>query len=261
MEKPTLAVHKFSSCDGCQLALLNMGEALVALSQRVQIKHFAEAGVVDEDALVDIALVEGSVVTAADQVRIQKVRKSSKLLVTMGACATSGGIQALKNLSGEASDWTAQIYPQPEFIDTLAQSSAIKAYVPVDFELWGCPISSGQVVAALNQLLFGVSPFDENEKLCVECKRQGNVCTVITQQEACLGPMTRAGCGALCPAFGRGCYGCYGPAKTLNESAIRRCFSGLGLMEPETERALHLIHPDSAQQGIRPSLRKGDADE
>ena len=243
-KKPTLAVHKFSSCDGCQLALLNMGSALVELSERVDIKHFAEAGVLNEEAQVDIALVEGSVVTAIDEQRIQKVRRQSKYLITMGACATSGGIQALKNLADKPKGWIEQIYPQPEFIDSLDRSSAIRAYVDVDYELWGCPINSRQIGAALTQLLSGVRPWDDREKLCIECKRQGLICTLVTQGEPCMGPVTRNGCGALCPEFGRACYGCYGASALPNTEGLRQRFEGLGLLPQQVDQRFTLIHPD-----------------
>ncbi len=264
--KVTLAVHKFSSCDGCQLALLNMGTTLVELAERVEVKHFAEAGVLDEEAQVDVALVEGSVVTAADEKRIQRVRNNSKYLITMGACATSGGIQALKNLAEDPESWTAQIYPQPEFIDSLERSSAIKAYVEVDFELWGCPINSQQITAVVTQLLSGVVPWDDREKLCIECKRQGYVCTLITQGTPCMGPVTRNGCGALCPAFGRACYGCYGDASLPNHSGLAVRFNGLGLLPKQVEQRFTLIHPDPEARlpignSDKQRYREGQADE
>lgn len=248
MAKVTLAVHKFSSCDGCQLAMLNMGQALAELAKSVEIKHFVEAGIVDEEASVDIALVEGSVVTAKDEIRIQAVRENCQFLITMGACATSGGIQALKNLSGEGADWVGQIYPQPEYIDSLDKSSAIKRYVKVDFELWGCPINSRQISGAMAMLLQGANPIDNREKLCVECKRAGNICTLVTYGEPCLGPVTRTGCGALCPQFGRACYGCYGEAELSNNAGMALRLEGLGLSERRVKQTLHLIHPDPEQQ-------------
>ena len=244
-QRPTVAVHKFSSCDGCQLALLNMGEGLITLAERVEILHFAEAGLLDEDALVDIALVEGSVVTAKDKLRIQEVRKNSRYLITMGACATSGGIQALKNLADDAGQWPGQIYAQPEFIDSLDRSDAIREHVKVDFELWGCPINGQQISAAISLLLEGVMPLDDREKLCIECKRAGHICTLVTQGEACLGPVTRTGCGALCPEFGRGCYGCYGASELPRKDALARRFSGLGLLPETVARRFNLIHPVS----------------
>ncbi|MGH1460689.1 MAG: sulfhydrogenase subunit delta [Neptuniibacter sp.] len=246
--KPSVAVHKFSSCDGCQLALLNMGEALVTLAERVDIKHFAEAGVLDETAEVDIAFIEGSVVTAHDCERIQEIRKRSRYLITMGACATSGGIQALKNLSDDPASWVGAIYSKPEFIDSLDRSEPIKKHVKVDFELWGCPINSRQISTAISLMLEGVMPLDEREKLCIDCKRQGNVCTLITEGEPCMGPVTRTGCGALCPQFGRACYGCFGESELPHDSALSRRFQGLGLLPEEIRQRFQLIHPVDADE-------------
>lgn len=243
--KPRVAVHKFSSCDGCQLAFLNMGAGLLELSEQVEIVHFAEAGPLGEMQRVDIAFIEGSVVTAHDAERIRKIRANSDYLITIGACATSGGIQALKNLAQDAQQWPAQIYAQPAYIDSLPRSEPIAAHVKVDFELWGCPINSAQVVALVGSLLQGVTPRDEADKLCLECKRQQLVCTLVTKGEPCMGGVTRTGCGALCPRFGRDCYGCYGPAENSNAAGLARRFAGLGLLPDEIGRRMHFIHPDA----------------
>lgn len=226
--KPRVAVHKFSSCDGCQLALLNLGEDLLALAERVDLVHFAEAGPLDLDAEVDIAFVEGSVSTPEDLERIQHVRQHSRLLIAIGACATSGGIQALRN-SANGAAWAAQIYAHPEAITNLQQTTPIARHVKVDFELWGCPVSGQQMLAVVKSLLLGVTPRDNADKVCTECKRQGYPCVQVSSGVACMGPVTRAGCGALCPSLGRDCYGCYGPAENANTCALAVQFSRLGL--------------------------------
>lgn len=226
--KPRVAVHKFSSCDGCQLAFLNLGEDLLALAERVDLVHFAEAGALDPDTDVDVAFVEGSVSTPEDQIRIQHIRQHSRMLIAIGACATSGGIQALRNGANNA-EWVAQIYSHPEAIDSLELSTPIANHVKVDFELWGCPVSSPQIVAVVNSLLLGVVPHDNADKVCTECKRRNLTCVMVSHGVACMGPVTRAGCGALCPSLGRDCYGCYGPAENANTDALALQFSQLGL--------------------------------
>jgi coenzyme F420-reducing hydrogenase gamma subunit len=238
--KPTVAVHKFSSCDGCQLAFLNLGEDLLALTGLVDIHHFVEAGMADEDAAVDIAFVEGSVSTSADAERLARIRANSRHLVTIGACATAGGLQALRNLH-DAGAWTAAIYASPEYIDSLDQATPIRSVVKVDLELWGCPVSSRQLVAAVQQLLFGVAPLAQTDKLCLDCKRAGNPCVLVTRGEPCLGPVTHTGCGALCPQFGRACYGCYGPVADGNSDALAARFAGLGLAPDAVARRFALI--------------------
>ena len=228
LNKPRVAVHKFSSCDGCQLAFLNLGEDLLTLAGRVELVHFAEAGPLDLDAGIDIAFVEGSVSTPEDLERIQHIRAHSRLLIAIGACATSGGIQALRNGVFDAG-WVAQIYSHPEAIASLERSTPIASHVNVDFELWGCPVSGPQIVAVANALLLGVAPRDNADKVCTECKRQGHPCIMVTRGIACMGPVTRAGCGALCPGLGRDCYGCYGPAENANAEALAAQFESLGL--------------------------------
>ena len=227
--KPRIAVHKFASCDGCQLAFLNLGEALLELAALVDMVHFAEAGPVEPDAVVDIAFVEGSITTREDQARIQRVRANSRYLVTLGACATAGGLQALRNLA-DGPGWLGAVYAHPEYIDALATSTPIAGHVKVDLELWGCPVSGRQVLAAVRALLNGVPPVEENEKVCMACKRNQTVCVLVTKGSACMGPVTRTGCGAICPRFGRDCYACYGPAENINGAALTQRFAGLGLL-------------------------------
>lgn len=226
--KPRVAVHKFSSCDGCQLALLNLGEDLLTLAGRVDLVHFAEAGPLDPDTDVDVAFVEGSVSIPEDIERIQHIRQHSRLLIAIGACATAGGIQALRN-GVFGAQWVAQIYSHPEAIASLECSTPIASHVKVDFELWGCPVSGAQMLAVVNSLLLGVAPRDNADKVCTECKRHGYACVMVSRGIACMGPVTRAGCGALCPSLGRDCYGCYGPAENANTDALAAQFASLGL--------------------------------
>ncbi|MEM9243242.1 MAG: sulfhydrogenase subunit delta [Pseudomonadota bacterium] len=240
-KKPRIGVYKFSSCDGCQLAFLNSGLKLVELSQYVDIIHFVEAGINDEEAHVDIAFVEGSISTPHGQQRIQKIRNNSRYLITIGACATSGGVQALRN--GRDSDaWMATVYAKPEYIDTLKTASAIAEYVDVDLELWGCPVSTEQVFNAISLLLRGVQPADEHDSVCIECKRRGNVCVLVTKQAPCMGPVTKTGCGALCPSAGRGCYACYGPSENPNGTALVNRFRGFGLVDEQIAKKFRMIY-------------------
>ena len=230
--KPKVAVHKFSSCDGCQLAFLNAGEALLDLAERVDIVHFAEAGPLDFETDVDIAFVEGSISTPHDLERVKAIRSHSKLVVTIGACATSGGVQALRNFSqlyGKASSMKLQVYARPDFIETLDHSEPVASAINVDYELWGCPVSGGQVNRFLAQLLLGTKAKAEKEKLCMQCKRQQIVCVLVTKQSPCLGPTTRTGCGAMCPAYGKACYSCYGPSEQPNCRSLANRLKGIGV--------------------------------
>lgn len=222
-EKITIAVHKFSSCDGCQLAFLNSVNAILQLSQWIDIKHFAEAGPCDPEARVDIAFVEGSIATAKDVERIKMVRDSCQFLVSIGACATSGGIQALRNMASHDA-WRKAVYASPEHIRSLDTSTPIAAHVKVDYELWGCPVDGHQLLQSIQAWLLGGKPETEFDSVCSECKRHNNSCVMVTQQRPCLGPVTRAGCGAICPSFNRDCYGCFGPAHLSNTASLSKWF-------------------------------------
>lgn len=217
--RPRIAVHKFSSCDGCQLAFLNAGEDLLALGTLADIVHFAEAGTIDELAQADIAFVEGSVSTPDEIERLRAIRETTRYLIPIGACATAGGPQALRNLADSAA-WLAGVYPHPELLKILPTATRIADHVPVDLELPGCPVNTRQVLAAVRSLLFGAPPVEDREKVCIECKRQGHVCVLVARGEPCLGPVTATGCGALCPGLGRDCYGCYGPAENANTASL-----------------------------------------
>lgn len=217
--KPKLAVFKFASCDGCQLSLLDLEDELLTLGEHFSIAHFLEASRATLDGPYDVTLVEGSVTTEHDRERIQEVRRASKKLVTIGACATAGGIQALRNFA-DVGDFVRVVYARPQYISTLGTSTPIAEHVPVDFELRGCPINKGQLLEVLTAFLHRRLPNISGAPVCVECKQRGNACVLVTGAAPCLGPVTHAGCGALCPSYGRGCYGCYGPAATANTASL-----------------------------------------
>lgn len=227
--KPKLAVYKFASCDGCQLAFLNAGEDLLDLARLVDIVHFPEAGPVNPEAKVDIAFVEGSVSSPEQAARIQHIRDNTGTLITIGACATAGGLQALRNFAPEG-EWQAAVYAKPEYIDSLTTATPVREHVKVDLELWGCPVDGPQVLRAVRQILFGVVPREETDKVCLECKRRERICVMVTRQLPCMGPVTRTGCGAICPGAGRDCYACFGPAENANVEALARRLEGFGLL-------------------------------
>jgi len=233
--KPKLAVWKFASCDGCQLSLLDCEDELLALAGEVEIAYFLEARRATVRGPYDLSLVEGSITTAEDAERIRRVRRVSRKLVTIGACATAGGIQALRN-HADVDDFVSAVYASPEYISTLATSTPISAHVPVDFELHGCPLDKHQLLEVLTSHLHGRKPQIATSSVCVECKRRGNVCVVVAHGTPCLGPVTHAGCGALCPSFNRGCYGCFGPMETPNPAALTRSLRDLGMSATDAER-------------------------
>ncbi len=224
--RPKLAVWKFASCDGCQLSLLDCEDELLTLAGAVEIANFPEASSAMVPGPYDLSLVEGSITSEHDAARILEVRKQSKRLVTIGACATSGGIQALRNFA-DIKDYIAAVYAKPEYIQTLSTSTPISAHVHVDYELHGCPIDKRQLIEVIAAYLAGRKPAIPSYSVCMECKRRGSVC-VMVQGMPCLGPVTHAGCGAICPSFRRGCYGCFGPMETPNTAALAREWQALG---------------------------------
>jgi coenzyme F420-reducing hydrogenase gamma subunit len=242
--KPKLAVWKFASCDGCQLTLLDCEDELLALADKIEIANFAEASRAVVRGPYDLSLVEGSITTPHDAERIQQVRRASKRLVTIGACATAGGIQALRNFA-DVREFAAAVYASPQYIETLAASTAIARHVTVDFELRGCPIDKRQLIEVLTSFLYGKKPDTPPHSVCVDCKRQSRVCVMVAHGTPCLGPVTQTGCGVLCPAHNRGCYGCFGPKETPNTMALSRWMAGLGLPEAELRRLYRTFNSDA----------------
>jgi len=242
--RPTLAVWKFASCDGCQLTLLNCEDELLTLAGEIEIAYFPEATRAVVAGPYDLSLVEGSITTPGDAERILQVRRASRRLVTIGACATAGGVQALRNFA-DIDEFRSAVYAHPEYVKTLADSTPIAAHVMVDFELHGCPIDRGQLLAVLNAYLHGRKPPIPDYSVCVECKRRGTVCVMVAHGTPCLGPVTHAGCGALCPSYGRGCYGCFGPMEAPNTAALAAWWHRLGVDHPDLARVFRTFNANA----------------
>jgi sulfhydrogenase subunit delta len=260
MSKPTVAVYKFSSCDGCQLSILNLEDELLDLAEAIEIAYFLEARRRTLPGPYDIALVEGSITTPHEAERIQEIRKQAKILVALGTCATAGGIQALRNFT-KLDDLAMAVYEHPEYLHTLPKSVPLAEHVKVDFELWGCPVNKYQLVEVIQAFLQKRRPMLPTQSVCLDCKQRGIVCMVVAHGVACLGPATRTGCGALCPANGRGCYGCFGPApstdmKTViaallrverHPGEVRSLFSNISNYAPAFRAAAEMLAAQSNQ--------------
>lgn len=244
--RPRVAVFKFASCDGCQLTLLDCEDELLMLGEKLDIVHFLEATDRREPSPYDVALVEGSITTPRDLQRIREIREQTKFLVTIGACATSGGIQALRNWA-DHSDFLQAVYASPQYIESLATSTAIADHVAVDFELRGCPIDKRQLIEVIRALVAGRRPRTPSHCVCLDCKRRGTVCVMVTQGIPCLGPVTQSGCGAICPAYNRGCYGCFGPATQPNLVSLTTQFQETGTATPDIVRGLRLFNANAPE--------------
>jgi coenzyme F420-reducing hydrogenase gamma subunit len=242
--KPAMAVWKFSSCDGCQLSLLNCEDELLEVAGAIDIASFPEASREVIAGPYDLSLVEGSISTPEDAERIHLVRAASRFLVTIGACATAGGIQALRNFK-DVKEFTSVVYAQPEYISTLETSTAISDHVKVDFELRGCPIDRRQLLEVVSAFLRGRRPGIRGHSVCIECKRAGITCVMVAHGTPCLGPVTQAGCGAICPSYQRGCYGCFGPMETPNTAALAAWWRRLGVDRPELVRVFRTYNANA----------------
>lgn len=234
--KQKLAVWKFASCDGCQLSLLDCEDEILAVSEAIEIANFPEATRRVLPGPYDLSLVEGSITSQHDAERIRQVRAESKYLITIGACATAGGIQALRNYR-DVREMASVVYASPQYLDTLETSTAISDHVPVDFELRGCPVNKQQLLEVILAFLHRRKPNIATHSVCVECKLRGNVCVMTAHGTPCLGPVTQAGCGAICPAYDRGCYGCFGPMETPNTAALTAQWKAMGVSDPDILRA------------------------
>ncbi len=251
--KPRIAVWKFASCDGCQLSLLDLEDHLLEIADAVDIAYFLEASRATKPGPYDISLVEGSITTPHDRRRILQIRRQSRFLVTIGACATAGGIQALRNFR-KVQEFVRLVYAHPEYIDTLEHSHPVSDFVPVDFELRGCPVNKYQVLELVSALLAGRRPRIPRYSLCQECKRRGLACVMVTRNEPCLGPIVQAGCGALCPAYHRPCFGCFGPAEGAQVAALARELRRRGRSGPEVVRLLRTFNawaPEFREESVR----------
>ena len=248
---PTIAIWKFSSCDGCQLTLLDCEDELLGILGRVQIAYFPEATRAEIEGPWDVSLVEGSVTTPEEAERIKEIREKSGLVVAIGACATAGGIQALRNFAN-VKEYASIVYAHPEYLETLETSTPHSDHIAVDLELQGCPISKAQLVDALLAVLAGRRPNVPTGAVCIECKRRQTPCVQVLGTP-CLGPVTQAGCGAICPSFARGCYGCFGPKETTNTISLAKRWSEMGVSEDALLRAFRTFNAN------KPAFREESA--
>lgn len=234
-KKPRLAVHKLASCDGCQLTLLNCEDELLSIASAFDVAYFPEASSAVSRGPHDVALVEGSVTTPEDAERVHEIRRTARTLVALGACATAGGVQALRNFH-DVGDWMRGLYGSADAVPVLGRSTPVRDHVTVDIELRGCPVSKEQLLEVLGALLAGRRPVIPTHALCIDCKRRGVACILVAQGRPCLGPVTQTGCGAICPAWGRGCYGCFGPSESANTAALSERFEEDGALPADLLR-------------------------
>ncbi len=249
MSKPSLAVWKFASCDGCQLSILGLEDHLLDIVGAIEIAYFPEATRAEVAGPYTISMVEGSITTPHDAERIQEIRRQSEVVITIGACATSGGIQALRNWA-DVKAFTDIVYAHPEYISTLDTSTPIEDHIKVDLEMRGCPISQKQLLEVITAFVAGRRPDLPRHSVCEECKLRGTHCIMVSKGIPCLGPVTQAGCGAICPAYDRGCYGCFGPCEGANVEPLADAWLEMGVKPAGVVRALRSFN------GYAPEFRE-----
>jgi sulfhydrogenase subunit delta len=254
--KRSLAVWKFSSCDGCQLSLLDCEDELLALADELDIAYFTEAGVERAAREYDLSIIEGSITTPEEAERIREIRARSRRLISIGACATAGGIQALRNFA-DVDEFVTAVYASPQYISTLRYSTPAIEHVAVDFELNGCPPDKGQLLEVISAYLNERKPQIGAHSVCIECKRRGNVCVMVAHGTPCLGPVTHAGCGALCPSYHRGCYGCFGPMEQPNAGSLGGWLARHGLPERDVVRLYRTFYAGAPAFRAESEARRG----
>lgn len=227
-----LAIFKLSSCSGCQQQLIDLGEDLLTIIEKIEVAYFLEASSKTNSGPYDVAIIEGSISAPWEVELVKEIREKSKVVVSFGSCATYGGIQALRNWM-EFEDVKKQVYPKPELVDALEKTSPISDYIKVDYAISGCPPDKNQILKALKQIIVGKRSYHREESLCQECKRRNNICVLVVKGIPCLGPIIKEGCGALCPSYNRGCYGCFGPMIDPRPEALSRRFGEMGLSRDE----------------------------
>jgi sulfhydrogenase subunit delta len=215
--KPTVGFFEFSCCEGCKLQILEMEDQLLDILSLVDIVEGRE--IMDDQAdHMTIAFVEGSITRESEIPRLEEIRGKCDLLIAIGACATMGGVNAIKNRHKEE-DVRSIVYGDKAHLwtDTIP-TRPLSECVKVDYELQGCPVNGGEFLSVVKALLTGQTPHIKDYPQCMECKLKENVC-LFDKGEMCLGPVVRAGCDVICPTLGQGCEGCRGLISNPNLSA------------------------------------------
>ncbi len=237
MSKPRIAFFDFTSCEGCQLNKLNLENDLLSLLELVDIVEFREA--MDDTAdTYDVAFIEGSISTPTCVKRIYDIRRRAKVLVSLGSCAVLGGVNAMKNL--QPADWVQEaVYGEDKYLFPSMPVQPVSAYVKVDYEIRGCPMSTPEFLHVLKSIVLGRKPEIFDHAVCVECKLHENEC-VLDKGMFCLGPVSRAGCEAICPENGQYCTGCRGLVSNANIAGAVGMLKRHGFSEQEARKKLQM---------------------
>ncbi|MBN1816124.1 MAG: hypothetical protein JW828_02115 [Sedimentisphaerales bacterium] len=240
MSKPRVAIFDFACCEGCQLQIVNLEEEILDLIGVVDVVEWREA-MSEQSQEYDIALIEGSITRPEDEERVREIRKRAKILVALGACATIGGVNKLKN-NFDIEEVKKCVYGKDAQMPHLAtaMTKSVDEVVPVDFKIQGCPIDRKEFTYVVRCLLMGKTPVIPDYPVCVECKAKENVCRW-EYGEVCLGPIIRAGCGARCPSSHFRCFGCRGYTDNPNVDAAKEVMDKYGLTVEDLKQKMELF--------------------
>jgi coenzyme F420-reducing hydrogenase gamma subunit len=244
MSKPKVAFFDFTSCEGCQLNKLNLENDLLNILEHIEIVEFREA-MDDKADYYDIAFIEGSISTPKCIERIHDIRKRSKVLVALGTCAVSGGVNAMKN--GHPAEWVKEtVYGKDKYLFPSIPVQPVSAIVKVDYEVRGCPMSTPEFLHVFKSLIIGRKPEMIDYSVCVECKIKENEC-VLEKGMYCLGPISRAGCDAICPSYGQYCTGCRGIISHLNKKGAVGMLRKYGFSEVEANKKINMFNTQTTE--------------
>jgi sulfhydrogenase subunit delta len=228
MDRPRVAIFDFACCEGCQLQIVNLEEEILDLIDNLEVVEWREA-MSEQSREYDIAIIEGSITRLEDEQRLELIRTRAKTLIALGACATIGGVNKLKNVF-ETQEVKKCVYGKSADMPHLATmpAKAVDEVVKVDFKIHGCPIDRKELTYVIRCLLMGKRPEIPEWPVCVECKSKGNPC-LWDYGQVCLGPIIRAGCGARCPSSGFRCFGCRGYIDNPNTNGAKDVIEKYGL--------------------------------
>lgn len=228
VERPNVAFFELTSCEGCQLQIVNNEATLVNFLSLVNVVNFREVMTEKSDSF-DIAFVEGSITRSDEVERLKLIRNRAKVLVAFGSCACFGGVNQLKNRFSDPAWVRAQTYGTFA-IETNDQAKPIEAFVGVDLRIYGCPVKKEEVERIVTNIVIGRAVVHPKYPVCMECKANENIC-LFDLGEPCLGPVTRGGCDAWCPNSRAGCWGCRGPCDDANVEQMKEIMKRNGFSE------------------------------
>lgn len=234
MAKLKCGFFKFTGCAGCQMEIIRAEDALPQLLEHIEISYWPMVTTKEWEDDLDVAFVEGSVSTPREIRELKEIRERANVLIAFGDCAITGCIPSIRNFMTQKEAEKA-VYPRPDWIESIELRS-ISEYVDVDISLPGCPPHRNTILEVIKGAALGRTPYLRHHSVCVECKLKDIGCLLTEEKRPCMGPVTNAGCGAICPSYNRVCEGCYGPMSAPNAESMAQILLETGLTEEDVKR-------------------------